>query len=93
MRNWAGNLGSTTRPPLATNSRRPDGTSVQAVLPAIESALEPFGPRPHCATLFAMRPEVLRSRDPRMADFSALARSLDPGGKVRNAFVERCLFG
>ena len=72
---------------------RPDWPAVRAMLPVVEAALEPFEPRPHWAKLFTMSPEVLRSRYPRMDDFVALATSVDPGGKLRNAFIDRHLFG
>ena len=50
--------------------------------PAIESALEPFEPRPHWAKLFTMAPEVVRSRYARMDAFAELATRLDPRGDV-----------
>ena len=71
---------------------RPDWPSVRAVLPVVEAALEPFEPLPHWAKLFTMSPGVLGSRYPRMDEFVALAASVDPGGKLRNAFLDRHLF-
>ncbi|MFB7597286.1 FAD-binding protein [Streptomyces sp. NPDC056160] len=61
-----------------------------AVLPAVrrlEEALEPFGPRPHWGKVFTVPAVVLRGRYPRLDDFRALARELDPAGKFTNAFV------
>jgi xylitol oxidase len=40
-----------------------------------------------------MAPELVRSRYERLPDFIGLARSLDPHGKLRNAFVRRYLGG
>ncbi|MBJ7904190.1 FAD-binding protein [Streptomyces sp. DSM 110735] len=65
-----------------------------AVLPAVravEAALDPFAPRPHWGKVFATPPEVLRERYPRLGDFRALARELDPTGKFTNAFVREAL--
>jgi xylitol oxidase len=61
-----------------------------AVLPVVrrlEAALEPFDPRPHWGKVYAVPGEVLRGRYPRLADFRALARNLDPEGKFTNPFV------
>jgi xylitol oxidase len=72
---------------------RPEWPAVQAVLPAVESALEPFAPRPHWGKLFTMSPEVVRSRYERTGDFIDLVGRFDPQGKLRNDFIERQLFG
>ena len=61
------------------------------LLPDVEAVLEPFEPRPHWGKLFATDAGVLRSRYERRRDFVALAGRLDPGGKFRNAFVDRYL--
>ncbi|GAB1326748.1 FAD-binding protein [Streptomyces sennicomposti] len=61
-----------------------------AVLPAVrrvEAALEPFDPRPHWGKVFTTPTAALRGRYPRLADFRALAKELDPAGKFANAFV------
>ncbi|MGW3646321.1 FAD-binding protein [Streptomyces sp. NPDC000878] len=66
----------------------------EAVLPVVrrvETALNPFGPRPHWGKVFAVPPEVLRGRYPRLPDFTALATSLDPSAKFTNAFVREML--
>lgn len=70
-----------------------DQAAVEAVLPEIEAALDPFEPRPHWGKVFTMAPETVASRYPRMADFRALARSLDPGGRFRNDWTDRYLWG
>lgn len=69
-----------------------DWPTVQRVLPLIEAALVPFEPRPHWGKLFTLPSAQLQARYPRLADFRALARDLDPQGKFRNAFAARCLF-
>ncbi|MEV1065078.1 FAD-binding protein [Streptomyces sp. NPDC050263] len=65
-----------------------------AVLPAVravEAALEPFEPRPHWGKVFETPAGVVRARYPRIDDFTALARVLDPAGKFTNAFVRDVL--
>jgi alditol oxidase len=71
----------------------PDWPAVEAALAEVEAALEPFEPRPHWGKLFAMQPAVLRTRYQRLPDFLALAGRFDPTGKLRNAYLDRLLFG
>jgi xylitol oxidase len=71
---------------------KPDIRHVGDLLPDVEAVLEPFEPRPHWGKLFATDPSVIRSRYDRRRDFVALAHRLDPGGKFRNAFVDRFVF-
>ena len=66
-----------------------DEAAVLDVLPVIEDRLAPFDPRPHWGKLFTVPAGVLRLRYPRMEDFRALARGLDPAGKFANDFVTR----
>ena len=63
------------------------------VLPDLERALAPFDPLPHWGKLFAMPAETVRSRYARLGDFRALLGAHDPGGKFRNGFVDRHVFG
>ncbi|WP_369030466.1 MULTISPECIES: FAD-binding protein [Streptomyces] len=66
----------------------------EAVLPVVrrvETALNPFGPRPHWGKVFTVPAEVLRGRYPRLPDFTALAASLDPSAKFTNTFVREML--
>ncbi|MCB0084033.1 MAG: FAD-binding protein, partial [Caldilineaceae bacterium] len=72
---------------------RKNWAGVSAMLPVIEEALAPFNPRPHWGKLFALTPAQVQAQYPRMADFRALCRQLDPQGKFRNAYVERYIFG
>jgi alditol oxidase len=65
------------------------GRAVLAMLPIVEEVLEPFAPRPHWAKLFEIRPAIVRSRYPRLTDFAALARRLDPSGIFANDYVRR----
>jgi xylitol oxidase len=66
----------------------------EAVLPVVrrlETAQDTFDARPHWGKVFTVPPAVLRGRYPRLDDFGALARALDPEGKFANAFVRDVL--
>ena len=64
-----------------------DWDSVREVLPGIEAALEPFEARPHWGKLFVQKPKGY----PMGEAFKKLAKRLDPGGRFRNAFLDRYL--
>lgn len=66
---------------------QPDWSAVQAKLPLLEAALEPYAPRPHLGKLFTLPPAVVRSRLPRLVDFAALCQQYDPTGKFSNPFL------
>ncbi|MFF3942486.1 FAD-binding protein [Streptomyces phaeofaciens] len=68
-----------------------DTAAVLPVVRAVEAALEPFAPRPHWGKVFETPAAVVRGRYPRLGDFTALARELDPAGKFTNAFVRDAL--
>jgi xylitol oxidase len=72
---------------------RKEPEAVAALLPTIEAALERFDPRPHWGKLFRIDGTRLQSLYPRLADFRELLQAYDPGGKFRNRFVDRCIFG
>jgi alditol oxidase len=65
-----------------------DAAAVAPALTAVERQLDPLDPRPHWGKLFAMAPDLVAARYPRMADFRRLQRQLDPGGKFRNDFTD-----
>jgi xylitol oxidase len=65
---------------------QPRPAEVLAALPQIESALAPFGVRPHWGKLFVGSPHA---RYPKLPEFRRLARDLDGGGKFQNAFLRR----
>ncbi|MGW2745015.1 FAD-binding protein [Streptomyces sp. NPDC001450] len=70
-----------------------DTAAVLPVVRRVEEALDAFDPRPHWGKVFTVPPTVLRRRYPRLADFRALAQTLDPTGKFTNAFVRGVLAG
>ena len=71
---------------------QPRPAEVLAALPQIESALAPFGVRPHWGKLFVGSAEAIDAAYPRLPEFRRLARKLDEGRKFRNAFLERYVF-
>jgi xylitol oxidase len=72
---------------------QPRPAEVLAVLPQLESALAPFGMRPHWGKLFVGSAEALEAVYPTLPDFRRLAQEVDGGGKFRNAFLQRYVFG
>ncbi|MCU1425131.1 MAG: FAD-binding protein [Microbacteriaceae bacterium] len=72
---------------------KPLAREVASILPDIEALLLPLGARPHWGKAFAATRADLEPLYPRMADFRALASRMDPEGKFRNEYLERCVFG
>lgn len=68
-----------------------DTAAVLPVVRRLEEALDAFEPRPHWGKVFTVPSGVVRGRYPRLDDFQALARELDPGRKFANAFVQDIL--
>lgn len=68
-----------------------DTDAVLPVVRRVETALNPFGPRPHWGKVFRVPAEVVRGRYPRLSDFGALSAFLDPSEKFTNAFVREAL--
>ncbi|HEY8596760.1 MAG TPA: FAD-binding protein [Devosiaceae bacterium] len=72
---------------------RPDWDAVRKVLPLIERQLAPYEPTPHWGKLFEMAPGDIAARYLRLPAFRALVSRHDPGGKFRNMFLDRYVFG
>lgn len=72
---------------------RRDWPAVKRLLPGLEEALAPFHPRPHWGKVFTMSPRAVQARYPKLASFQDLVSTYDPGGKFRNAFLERYIDG
>ena len=66
-----------------------DRATVTPVLAAIEDALLPLGARPHWGKFFVSGPAAALATYDRAADFGRLLERRDPGGKFRNAYMER----
>jgi xylitol oxidase len=60
---------------------KPESEAVNAVLPAIEAKLAPFGARPHWAKVFTLDSSQIEPLYPRAKDFLALVRRYDLQGK------------
>lgn len=71
---------------------KPDPDAVARVLPLVERALAPFGPRPHWGKVFTMPPSEVRAAYPRLPAFAEVARRFDPGGAFHNDFLRRYVF-
>jgi alditol oxidase len=65
-----------------------DEDGVKRVLPALEAALAPFGPRPHWGKVFVADATAISPRYERLPDFARLVARLDPRGAFRNAWLE-----
>jgi alditol oxidase len=72
---------------------KPQLDAVLTVLPQIERALEPFGARPHWGKLFTASADDLEAFYPKLPDFRRLLEKLDGGGKFRNEFIARYVWG
>ncbi|WP_263090168.1 FAD-binding protein [Curtobacterium sp. RIT-PI-V] len=70
---------------------RRDAAAVAAAVSRIEEALAPFDPRPHWGKVSGMSVEGLHDAYPRLTDFAAIARDVDPTGRFRNAYLARVL--
>ncbi|KQO62122.1 FAD-binding protein [Curtobacterium sp. Leaf261] len=70
---------------------RRDTEGVAAVLPLIDEALAPFDARPHWGKVTSMTSGRLHEVYPKLADFTAVADRVDPGGRFRNAFLRDLL--
>jgi alditol oxidase len=71
---------------------KPEWETVRRILPEIEAQLKPFAPRPHWGKLFTLQAGPLEAEYARLADFKALVKTHDPGGKFRNAFLDKNLY-
>ncbi|MEM9721784.1 MAG: FAD-binding protein [Bacteroidota bacterium] len=69
-----------------------DVEGVQALLPVLEKALEPFDPRPHWGKIFGFTGEELAEKYEKMPEFRQLLSHYDPNGKFRNSFMNRYIF-
>jgi alditol oxidase len=72
---------------------KPEWAAVKELLPQIERELAPFRAKPHWGKLFTMPHAQLAELYPRLPEFQQLLRHYDPGGKFRNAFLDRVIFG
>lgn len=71
---------------------KPNWEEVRKILPVIEQELAPFQVKPHWGKLFTIDPKTLAARYNKMLDFIQLMKSLDPGGKFRNHFLDTYIY-
>ena len=71
----------------------PDFAGLMKLLPTIEAALAPFDPCPHWGKLFTIPAARVQAHYPKLDEFRALVTAHDPGGKFRNDYIERLIFG
>ena len=69
-----------------------DEPAVRALLVQIEAAIADCAPRPHWGKLFAADAGALAAAYPRLPDFRALARRMDPDGVFGNDYLDRLVF-
>ena len=67
---------------------RKDQAAIEALLPAMEDRLAPFGARPHWGKLFTLPAARIRASYPRLQEFRQLMASYDPSGKFQNPFIK-----
>jgi xylitol oxidase len=70
-----------------------DPEAVAPVVAELEARLAPLDAVPHWAKNFGTPADVLAALHPRLADFAALARRLDPAGRFANEFLRRTVLG
>ena len=71
----------------------PDQAAVHRALALLETALAPFGARPHWGKLFVAEASAVAPLYPRHADFARLVDRIDPRQAFRNAWLERHVLG
>jgi xylitol oxidase len=69
----------------------PSWPEVLPVLMRLESALEPFAPRPHWGKLTTLSGGTVRSRVEQFGEFQALVAEWDPARKFRNGYLDELL--
>jgi xylitol oxidase len=69
-----------------------DPAAVVPLVTELERRLAPFAARPHWGKVFAVEPSEMACRNPRLAEFAALARTVDPTGKFSNEFLRRYVY-
>ena len=68
-----------------------DAVAVAPVVAELEQRMAPFGARPHWGKVFSMLPASVQPLYPRLAEFAALRRELDPEDVFGNGMVDEYL--
>jgi L-gulonolactone oxidase len=69
----------------------PTGVDHRPYFGLVEDIVGGVGGRPHWGKLHSLDAEELRRRYPRFDEFTALRDRLDPGGLLRNDYLDRVL--
>lgn len=72
---------------------QPNPERVEQALVQVESALRPFQARPHWGKLFLAPASAVAPLYPRLPEWDALRRRLDPRAAFRNAWLEHHVLG
>jgi xylitol oxidase len=72
---------------------KPERDAVEAAIVQLETALAPFGARPHWGKLFNADATAIAPLYDRMPDFIRLAERLDPRGAFRNSWLKAHVLG
>ncbi len=72
---------------------KPERDAVEDMLVQLETALVPFGARPHWGKLFNAGAAAIAPLYERMLDFVRLVERLDPRGAFRNSWLEAHVLG
>ena len=65
---------------------------VSKLLPQIETALAPFGARPHWGKIFMLSPQTLDARYQNASAFKNVIAQYDAQGKLQNEFLKKNLY-
>lgn len=71
---------------------KPNWPEVKKLLPQIESALSPFGVRPHWGKLYTIDAATIQRSYERYPDFLKLLKKYDPIGKFKNDYLNRIIY-
>src|ERR687886_170826 len=72
---------------------KPEREAVEEMIVQLESALTPFGARPHWGKLFDADAAAIAPLYERMPDFTGLVERLDPRGAFRNSWLRTHVLG
>jgi xylitol oxidase len=80
--------GSYQRDTLAIHFTWKKDDAIYPIIAKIESALKPFGYRPHWGKVFTSSTQEVLSAYPKIEEFKATISRLDPAKKFENSFTE-----
>jgi xylitol oxidase len=81
--------GAYQRDTLAIHFTWKKDLAIYPVIEKVEAALRPFNYRPHWGKVFTADAKYLSTVYPKMSEFKALVKALDPSSKFENSFTRR----